>query len=372
MAIRLACKCGKKFQTQDKFAGMNTTCPSCGVSLVIPATHEESAPPARTDRFRESVEVASVDDRADERETLEEDKKSKPKKRKKPKRRNDGETPAIEIFGVRMSPLKGIATLCLLGLVGFAVYFLWPSGSCQVVETRRVDAFAALDVAEPKMMKQMLGVEGKDFLSAGGDKWLIVRDSPNGEFLFLRLKLPPRFLQRKAKIVAGTVMLDVADFQLQGEGAAVTPLFLNNEAPLPDTDQGVTMIFPPETPEPALPRERKPWTHEGTFEGDPVKKEIKLKGNEPLLDNEKDVAFLSGTARFKGKRGMEVNYNYEGLGVHLTWDAKSKGYLATIHMEYIDRFAIESLMVECVFPRPAGNKLKLTVFGESAGTIRAE
>ena len=37
MAIKLACSgCGKKFSTQDRYAGRRTKCPACGEAIVVP------------------------------------------------------------------------------------------------------------------------------------------------------------------------------------------------------------------------------------------------------------------------------------------------------------------------------------------------
>ena len=77
-----------------------------------------------------------------------------------------------------------------------------------------------------------------------------------------------------------------------------------------------------------------------------------------------------GTARFQGKSGMEVNYDFQGNTVVVNWDSGSRGYCANAQQEFLDRFLIESLEVICLFPRPSGKDLTLTVLGERAGAVR--
>src|SRR5262249_23931838 len=158
--------------------------------------------------------------------------------------------------------------------------------------------------------------------------------------------LPPKFLLRRSRAMKGTLMLDAGDFRLQGVGGSVAPaLLFNTEAPLPDTRFGVTMTNLSDNQDSALPRERPPWTPEGQFAGEALKP-IEMDSPE-FGGGSKKVKLHIGAAHFKGKRGMEVNYKLSGGGVELSWDGQSRGYLAGTKLEYIDRFTVESLIVEC-------------------------
>ena len=54
----------------------------------------------------------------------------------------------------------------------------------------------------------------------------------------------------------------------------------------------------------------------------------------------------------------------------LTWDADSRGVLATRNLEFPDAFFLQGKEVECVFPRPTGTgPLELWIFGEHVATV---
>ena len=42
MAIQIVCECGRNLQIEDKFAGQNGRCPSCGREFLIPTWETET------------------------------------------------------------------------------------------------------------------------------------------------------------------------------------------------------------------------------------------------------------------------------------------------------------------------------------------
>jgi hypothetical protein len=358
MAIQFSCACGKKLRVQDEFEGKRVRCLACGKVLTVP-TQEQERPAAREPaRPRAAAnDRVGVDEEPDASRALP---RAKRKKRKKTKERSFSGWGGVDILGFHLTLRSGIAALCVLALLGGLIWVFVPSYHPKVVEVQRVDAYAALDVGKPNMQKRLLGLETGDVLKLGSEKFLVIRDSPEGEAVVIKLELPPKFLEARTRATQGTLMIQTQDFLLQGDGEPLRGLILDLEREFKDPTKGAALDFSNAVNgDPVLPRDRPPWNPQGKTTKEYQDQAVANK------DDPKDAGFVCfGKAEFRGKNGMEVNYDYQGNSLVLTWDAKSRGYVGNDYQDFVDRFMLESLKVSCVFPRPSGKQWTLTVFGE--------
>lgn|GEM_PF-7072678 len=314
-----------------------------------------------------SPAAADADDGSDEGRDL----RRSPARRKKrqKKQRSRAETGQIEIFGIPFTLKTGVVAAGVLLVVAGAVYFLISLNRCNIVEARRVDVYAALDVANRNMGKEILGMQTAKVLRPGNQTFVVIRDNPQGQAVLVHLKLPPKFLARRTNATHGTLLIAGSDFLLQGDGPPVEALLLDLDRDFTDPSKGVTMDFSSAVDgTPVLPRNRPPWKPQGKITKEYRDETVKLKHE--LLDGSAFVCV--GTARFEGKGGMEVNYDFQGNTVVVTWDSASRGYCANMQQEFLDRFLVESLEVICIFPRPSGKNLTLTVLGERVGVVHPQ
>jgi hypothetical protein len=64
MAIKYACKCGRKFSAEDRYAGRKTRCAHCGAEFEIPLRSALEAAPMRFESWDEAVKRAEAEARA--------------------------------------------------------------------------------------------------------------------------------------------------------------------------------------------------------------------------------------------------------------------------------------------------------------------
>jgi hypothetical protein len=138
-----------------------------GVGCSNPA-QEEEAVPARTP----SSAPADADDEPDE--PRDPPRPRVPRKKKRKKERPREAAGQIEIFGIPLTIKTGIAAISVLLLIGGFVYFLISLDRCQIVESRRVDVYAALDVANRNIGKELLGMQTSRILPPGNQKFVII------------------------------------------------------------------------------------------------------------------------------------------------------------------------------------------------------
>jgi hypothetical protein len=130
MPLRFACRCGQTFETTVDNAGGRTTCPTCGIELLIPVS--ATLPVARRLPEKPVESGFTVVEDEDEpvvarvrlNEVVEDESEVSPKKRKKKKRR----TPSLEFDEPEEFPpwytnasVIGGALMILLGLLWLAV-----------------------------------------------------------------------------------------------------------------------------------------------------------------------------------------------------------------------------------------------------------
>ena len=366
MAIHFSCACGKRLRVQEEFQGKRIRCPSCGeVSVVPPEAQEQRTVPARTP----PPETVDADDGPDEARDISRPRPRARRKKKQKRERSRAEAGQIEIFGIPLTLKTGVVAACVLLLVAGVVYFFISLDRCKVVEARRVDVYAALDVANRNMAKEILGMQSSRILKPGSQTFVIIHDSPQGQAVLVHVKLPPKFLIRRTNPTHGTLVITGRDFLLQGDGPPVEALLLDLDRDFSDPSKGVTMDFSSAVDgAPVLPRDRPPWKPQGKTTKQYRDETVKVKHE--LLEGSAFVCV--GTARFQGQSGMEVNYDFQGSTVVVTWDSGSRGYCANAQQEFLDRFLIESLEVICIFPRPSGKDLTLTVLGERVGAVHPQ
>jgi hypothetical protein len=356
----------------DDLEGKRVRCPACRQPVTVPALREK---PLVT---RKRVKPEEVLDESDENPVPDnvpelEREPARIKRKKKKKKQNiyhrggGGGDGGIDIFGMRLTVGSGLGLLCVLGLVGGVIYLLVPSYSCHVVEVRAVDVYAALEVGKRNVFEQLIvGEAGHNLLAPGAEKFLIIRDAPEGEMVFVRLELPPKFLAAHADSRQGSLNISSHDFLLQGDGQPVESLILDLERDFTDPARGVTMDFSTAaTGNTVLPRDRPPWTPQGEFIKNYQDETVKWKED----FGSRGGFSCSGTGAFKGKRGMEVNYDFQGSTLQLTRDSRSRAYIGNTFQDFIDRFLIERMKVACVFPRPPGKTVTLIVMGVKVGPI---
>src|SRR5262249_12084600 len=146
----------------------------------------------------------------------------------------------------------------------------------------------------------------------------------------------------------------------------VQGLLVDLERKLPDRSEGASMSFADlQEDSKFFPRDRIPWTHPGTIV-DECKKSI-----EKSIENfhERKHLSYSGTARFEGRSGMKVDYRFDFSTVVVTWDQGSRPYVAGKYLDFFNEHMFHSLELMCVFPRPSGKELTLTVMGEQVKHI---
>jgi len=258
MAIQFSCACGKKLRVQDEFEGKRVRCLACGKVLTVP-TQEQERPAAREPaRPRAAAnDRVGVDEEPDASRALP---RAKRKKRKKTKERSFSGWGGVDILGFHLTLRSGIAALCVLALLGGLIWVFVPSYHPKVVEVQRVDAYAALDVGKPNMQKRLLGLETGDVLKLGSEKFLVIRDSPEGEAVVIKLELPPKFLEARTRATQGTLMIQTQDFLLQGDGEPLRGLILDLEREFKDPTKGAALDFSNAVNgDPVLPRDRPPW-----------------------------------------------------------------------------------------------------------------
>jgi hypothetical protein len=364
MAIHFLCACGRKLRAQDDFEGKRIRCPSCGQVSAVPAHAEETAAVPKRSPPQDTVDDDAAADEGQEPARARPRALRRKKKRKKERARVAWGP--IEILGIPLTVRTGIAAGFFLLLVAGVVSYFVSLYRVKIVDVRRVDVYAALDVANRNIGKEFLGMQTSRLFKPGSQKFLIVRDSPDGQALWVHLKLPPKFLAAHTNVMHGTLMIDGKSFLLQGDGPPVEALLLDLERDFTDASTGVNMEFANAVNgDPVLPRHRPPWKPEGETTKNYRDEVVKIKS-----DHLEGTAFTCiGKAHFQGKSGMEVNYDYQGVSLTLTWDPGSRGYFAQTEQEFLDRFMLESLELVCVFPRPSGKQLTLTVLGKKIGTI---
>jgi hypothetical protein len=278
-----------------------------------------------------------------------------------------------------------LIALVALGLVAGGIYLFVPSQHPKIIDVRRVDLFAALEVGElalnktPEALKainraarrkgerergETVTDEPPESLHLGSDKFLVARDNPEGDSLVLRVALSPTFLTKRAKIQTGIITVQSEEIMLRGEAGDVHGLLINLGRELP---ANVEVSFYGATQDSQfIPRDRAPWTHPGQYFLDDLKKES-------LPPDEKGNIALAytGTARFNGRSGMEVNYAYEGSSVMVKWDRDSKAFVSATYLEFPSgQYTFASLELTCVFPRPPGRYAAPIIMGEELSKIR--
>ena len=390
MAIHFSCACGKRLRVHEDFQCRRIRCPSCGeVSVVPPEAQEQRTVPARTP----PPETVDADDGPDEARDISRPRPRARRKKKQKRERSRAEAGQIEIFGIPLTLKTGVVAACVLLLVAGVVYFFISLDRCKVVEARRVDVYAALDVANRNMAKEILGMQSSRILKPGSQTFVIIHDSPQGQAVLVHVKLPPKFLIRRTNPTHGTLVITGRDFLLQGDGPPVEALLLDvgqtalevrideiEAAPVScrsgvyaDADVlGLGALGENFSSAvdgaPVLPRDRPPWKPQGKTTKQYRDETVKVK--QELLEGS---AFICvGTASFQGQSGMEVNYDFQGNTVIVNWDSGSRGYCANAQQVFLDRFLIESLEVICIFPRPSGKDLTLTVLGERVGAVHPQ
>jgi hypothetical protein len=374
MPIRIRCECGKLLRAQEEWIGKKIRCPACGKVRIVP---DESEGPAPAPRAVESYSpVNKTKDREEDSPEPDEPEKPRRKKKKKKKPKLDADTSSsysrgrgIDIFGIEFTIRKVLLLAFVFTLVGGLIYVLVPAYHPKLLEARYVDVYAALDVKNRSVGKTFLGMEQRGVLYPGTEKLLIIRESPEGEHVRIRVKLPPKFLAAKANTLSGTLMMRNSDFVLKGDSASVNPLFLDLDREFPNPSEGATMDFSDaSSPSPAIPQDRKPFTHAGE-----TIKNYDAQVKEYKTDlGDKTVVTISGTGAFQGKRGMQVSYDFQGSQVIVTWDPQSKAQVGNIAQDFLDRFMLENLDMICIFPRPAGKDLYLTIYDDPVGKIYAK
>src|SRR5438132_236201 len=285
MAIHFSCGCGKRLRVEEQFQGRRIRWASCGEVSVVPpeAQEQRTVPPP-------SPQTVDGEDGPDEARDVSRPRPRARRKKKQKKERSRAEAGQIEIFGIPLTLKTGVVAACVLLLVAGVVYFFISLDRCKVVEARRVDVYAALDVANRNMAKEILGMQSSRILKPGSQTFVIIHDSPQGQAVLVHVKLPPKFLMRRTNPTHGSLVITGKDFLLQGDGPPVEALLLDLDRDFSDPSKGVTMDFSSAVDgAPVLPR---------------------------------------------------------------------------------DRFLIESLEVICLFPRPSGKDLTLTVLGERVGAVR--
>jgi hypothetical protein len=365
MAIHFVCSCGKKLRVQDEWGGKRIRCPACGEVAPVPKQVANAMIPLQSTEPPE----ASVDDtETDEVRVVA---KGKRKKKKRKKQRAPAERAGVAILGIPLTIRSGLTFLFVVALLGGALYVLLPSYHPKLLEARSVDAYAALQVknqnlAKENAMRLLTGSTeplNSKLLVPGTEKFLVVHDNPDGQAVLLHLKLPPKFLQAHARSEKGNITIWGKDFVLQGDGESTQALLLDQERLFTDPAEGATMDFSSAVDgHGILPPDKPPWIPGGELTKDYQ--------NHTLQKKQVAIFTCAGKAQFHGRRGLEVNYDYQVGSVTITWDSGSRGYVANSRQDFTDRFILENLDLLCVFPRPAGAELTLTVMGDKVGTIR--
>jgi hypothetical protein len=345
-----------------------------------PAPRIISARPAQRPPQPAEAESPPAED-----EELEEE-RPRQKKRKKAKTGSGLSTPSFEVFG--LSPLKLLLVLVAVALLGMGIYALVPTDRPKVLDVRRVDVFSALEVVHKKAPGKIPGIaieimkadarrhareqglsipDEPDPISLGdGGHFLIARDSPEGDSLLLRVALSPKFLTKRVDMRDGNLNVRSNEFKLRREGAEVEGLLINTSLNLPDRTAGAKVEFfdlPTDTK--FSPRDRVPWTHPGRFYLDDLQKE--------KVEDDKGRVHLSytGPARFEGRSGMKVNYEYDGSIVKVTWDRDSTAYIGGRDLDfYSGSVTFSSLELTCLFPRPPGQSALLVIMGQEVYNIK--
>lgn len=235
--------------------------------------------------------------------------------RRRPKRWRWLFYPLVSLGGYDLTPLRSLGLIVFVFVpLGALAYFILPSGGCEVVEARPVEAhFAAEGV------KARLG--GKLYLGGLG-KIVVLKEHADGEWLFVRLKFSQRFLQRKGAVKAYWISLINRDIELQADGTTLPPLLLtrdyadHTEGVFVETDPGGTNRL-----------ESPPWS-------------------------------------FEGKSGMIVKFQYQGTLLSITWNPGSMAWFVDNEIREGEMLMDSmTLQVACLFRRPKGpGPYKLRVF----------
>jgi hypothetical protein len=383
MAMNLSCTCGKTLRVKEEWSGKRVQCPACGKVLVVPGAASVKVAAPAAPQLKRTVEKPPPDPMEKTRDPEAPRPLKEKRKKKKSKRRFKFSVPEFDILGIHMTLRKWIGVIIFVPLVGALVYFLWPGFHPKVLDARFVDAYAALEVKNPNAGNPLTTIRDGS-LRPGGDKFLVVRETPEGEAVMVRLNLPPRFINDHGDMMSGELMIQSGSFRLQGDDQSVEPLLieLENEMETRFTEPKVVVDFSRSgTENPVVPRPRKPWFPAGeiekNYEAKLIKPEDIMKSAEKMsnagalaLAKLEPYIVINGTGAFKGKRGLEVNYNFMGTTAEVTWDSQSKAYIGGIYQGHgASRFMLESLDMVVVFPRPAGKQMILTVMGDRVGKI---
>src|SRR5262249_30734947 len=194
MAIHFLCACGRKLRAQDDSEGKRIRCPSCGQVSVVPAHAEEAAAVPKRSPPREKPDEDVADDEAPE--PSRERPRGLRRKKKRKKERERVPWGQIEIFGIPLTVRTGIVAGFFLLLVAGVVYYVATLSRVKILDARRVDVYAALDVANRNIGKEFLGMQTSRLFKPGSQKFLIIRDCPDGDAIWVHLKLPPKFLAK--------------------------------------------------------------------------------------------------------------------------------------------------------------------------------
>jgi hypothetical protein len=373
MNILVTCPCGKRLQTSEASRGKRIKCPACGE--ILPVTGEPDSKKTGPRPLASPAKPARlVDDNSDAED---------PPRKKKKKKARSFSLPEFEVFGLTFGKL--LILLAIIGVIALGIWLIVPSSTAQIVEVRRVDVYAALDVGEkgmnriPEALKLMgralrrgtqreLGVavtdDEPDALYLGDNKLLISHDNSQGDSLVLRFALSPRFLSKRANIQNGTIMVQASDVVLRGEGGDVQGLLIDAQRALPKVLQ--ISFYGATQDSQFTPHDRPPWTHPGKFSLDDLKKEIL-----PPDDKGNKYITYTGTARFEGRSGMLVNYTYDGSAVELTWDKDSKALISSKSLQFsASEYTFGTLELTCVFSRPAGRYVTPIVMGAEMSKLK--
>ncbi len=375
--------CRKTFQAKDDLAGKRVKCPSCGATVAIPALAAaggrsagpvSQAPPS-------SPPLTSGGDGSDGSSVTE-----RPRKRKRKHARSDRPAePLFSLGGVDFTAMKLVFVLPFVLALGAGAFFLFRwLGRESGPNVRIVDVYMAVNsVSYTGVGEMALQSQSLPYTIPGHRKLVVTRESPEGGFLLMKVRIKDDVLARYLPATAGSYMMTRGYIKLRGGSETVEPLFVTDMDKIGGyLDMGFNPPLPREGAKGVELREClgpgegewKDWAHEGNARdaGGGIQFDGK-RGMKVTVKMTEDRPGGEGRNVLEGLTGAKIGKGIEAGGlvaapaayVRAQWDRESNGWLVAQEIERPNELA-RTWELTCIFPRPkgSGKELTLIVFQE--------
>jgi len=378
--MELACSnCQKRLRVKPELAGRRAKCPACGASLTVPqpaGSPDTSPPPAESrppaspgeddlwqwlensaaelpvtkpsPRTQVRSEAPAQDPPATTAKATSANataaKVTAAKKKAKSKKQDRF---AFSLFGRDVTLFSMLGTLVVVGLlIGVPLYWFGIfDANFRVADIRRVESYSPYGLG-------YVGLFGSARCIGGTDRFVILRDHSEGEFLLVRFVMRQSWVNhmRETKVM-DVLSLKDQDFSLRVGDTEVHPLLMITE--LPSEPRAVT--YPLAKGTDVTPSAEDRWGGGGKL----------VSTLEPVFGLDGRLQSCSGTAAYTSANGMQVQFAPSGRAISINWPEGAAAKIGSERFEASGDFFAVNAVLNCLFPRPKqAGPATLSLFGQ--------